>query len=155
MRNSNTCVKQKRCIQGWVGCLKIITLILCIVGFICNSLVIFKQFIGKKTVTSSDILLNTKMLLPSLTMCSRSAFREKVTKYSDLDLQAYRANTITLDELGYGVMDDERKCDPEMFAIKEIYTLHRGRCFTIEYKKEVKKFYGSKYFFYSSILWLL
>ena len=110
------------------------------VGFICNSLVIFEQFIGQKTVRSSNLRQDMKLLLPSITICGHSAFKEKVSKYEDLDIQSYKRNTLNKDEIGYlkAYHEDFRSPSEDLFLTKETYTLYRGRCYTIEYKNEVK-----------------
>ena len=68
---------------------KIIACIVCLVGFVANSLYISKQFIGGKTVTSENIKKYQKLGLPSVTICSVSGFKKKMNETDDLELENY------------------------------------------------------------------
>ena len=59
----------------------------------------FKVFIGKQTITSQDQQHNEELALPSLTICSLSGYKKKISKYQDFDLKNYLNNTLELDEI--------------------------------------------------------
>ena len=134
----------------WLG-VKIITVILCIFGFVCNSFLICKQYVSKETVTSNDITEYSKLLFPSITMCGLSGFHRAATELADLELDNYINNTINLNEMLYSILDkDYNKLTIEPFSgaindtsgmwkITTTYSAYRGRCYTLEYQKEVNK----------------
>ena len=142
--------KKTRC---WTS-IKIATVILCIFGFVCNSFIIFKQFISKETVTSNDINVYSALYLPSVTMCGLSGFKEEVNDYSDLDLDKYVNNTIHLKEMLLSLSDLDNNTlivipfrgtifdKSARWKISTTYSAYRGRCYTIEYQKEVTESIG-------------
>ena len=147
----------------WKG-VKIVTVILCIFGFVCNSYVIFKQFVSNETVTSNDITDFSKLLFPSITMCGLSAFLGTVTKVSDLELDNYINNTINLKEMLYEIYDADFNVlsieptngtisdESGMWKITTTYSAFRGRCYTLEYQKEVNEKQNKKYLLKTTML---
>ena len=129
----------------WIA-VKIITFIICLTGFAWNSSINFTQFIGRDTITSQDLQQNEKLALPSFTLCGQSGFKEKVTKYQDLELNNYLTKTLELDEIVIAVYDDVSKTSYDLKQLKKITTLwevtttysqFRGRCHTIRYIPKV------------------
>ena len=139
--------KRTKCFTG----VKVVTVILCIFGFVCNSYIIFTQFVSNETVTSNDITDFSKLLFPSITMCGLSAFLGTVTKVSDLELDNYINNTINLNEMLYSITDQDSNVlsieptngtisdESEMWKITTTYSAYRGRCYTLEYQKKVNE----------------
>ena len=129
--------------------LKVLIGVLCLLGFFFNSFIIFKQFIGKETVTSSKVQENTELYLPSLTLCGFSGFKSSVNNYSDLELVKYVNNTVDLDEILIEVIDrdemtlkavtllDTMYDKSGRWKISTTYSAYRGRCYTIEYSRMV------------------
>ena len=124
--------------------IKTITFIFCLAGFVCNSFMIFKQFIGKKTITSQDIEHNKKLAVPSFTLCSLSGYKEKITKHQDLKLNNYLNKTFNLDEILISVITEDSKMTFEQlienktfWEVTTTYTRNKGRCHTIRYTKKV------------------
>ena len=129
--------------------LKGTVLVLCLIGFFFNSYIIFKQFIGKETVTSYKIKETSKLYLPSVTLCGQSGFKRKVDKYSDFELENYINNTVKLSEIVKEVADHSNqtyKIVPDSHTtfdgsgkwnIVETYSAYRGRCYTMEYQEMV------------------
>ena len=145
--------------------LKAIVMILCFVGFFFNSFIIFKQFIGKETVTSYKIQDSKELHLPSITLCGYSGFKRIVHTYDDLTPDRYINNTIDVNEILMEVVDNYNNSITAPYSmtsegpmydksrswkIKTTYSAYRGRCYTIEYRKKVQyiyKIYCGMYFF--------
>ena len=125
--------------------LKAITGILCMVGFVGNSYIIFDHFIGHNTITSQNQKKYEKIALPSVTICSPSGFKKVMDEPGDLELDSYLNSTIDLDEVLLDVADsggfyylEEIYKNPTIWKITTTYSSFKGRCHTIQYKKEVK-----------------
>ena len=134
--------------------LKTIVMFLCFIGFFFNSFIIFKQFIGKETVTSYKIQDSRELLLPSLTLCGYSGFKRIVNSYAHLTPEHYVNNTIDVNEILIEVIDNDNNSikapisldmiskgpiydKSKTWKIKATYSAYRGRCYTIEYTKKV------------------
>ena len=133
----------------WTG-IKIVAVIICLFGFGANSYLIFVQFIKGQTVTSYNINQCSKYncILPSITICGFSAQKQKIKSYTDL--KNYINNTANLNEMVESVFDMNgnnitigplgvASFNESLWKVSTVYSLYRGRCYTIEYKKEVKK----------------
>ena len=128
--------------------LKVTTGILCIVGFVANSFCIFEQFIGHKKITSQNEKMFEKFSFPSVTICSPSGFKKEMNDPGDLELDIYLNRTIGLNEVlvdagdteGYWTVDEMYK-DATMWKITTTYSSFKGRCHTMQYKKEVENKY--------------
>ena len=130
---------------------KIGIITICLGLFACNSFVVFQQYIGRQTIISNDIEVHSKMILPSLTICGTRGFKEEFSNYSYVEKEKYIANTFDLnemitsieenDETNYTINDllDGGKYIEDIWNLKVTFSAYRGRCFTIEYKKEVRK----------------
>ena len=141
--NENTV--RRKC---WMG-IKFATVILCVFGFCCNSFVMFKDFVSNQTVTSNDIKEYSTLVLPSVTMCGLTGFTKELDDYADLEHDKYINHTINLNEILSSVVDSDSNAliiEPflgsifdksGMWNITTTYSAYRGRCYTIEYKKEV------------------
>ena len=124
---------------------KLATIFLCIGGFIGNSYMIFTQFIGKKTITSQNVENNDGLLLPSITICSLSGFKEEMDEYEDLELENYLNKTLDFAEIFYGYYDVEytyyslesMKSNSTLMKITTTYSQYKGRCHTLTYNKLV------------------
>ena len=127
---------------------KALTVFACLIAFIANSYAIFTQFIGKKTITSENVENNDRLLLPSITICSLSGFKEEMDEYDDLVLENYLNKTLNLEELLYGYYNyddkdfvylDTMKADTLSWQFTTTYSQFRGRCHTLNYKKQVRR----------------
>ena len=130
---------------------KIASCILCLAGFTLNSLAIFQNLIENKTLTSNELQKHDKLLLPAITICSISGYKEKMDEYSDLDLKNYKDKTADLEEFLYQtyICDQNYECryftvnemnkDGALWKISTVYSKYKGRCHTIQYKEQVKK----------------
>ena len=123
----------------WIA-VKFLTRIICFGGFVGNSFVIFKQFIGGKTLTSYDVQKNTKLHLPSFTICSLSGYKEPMDDYGDIKLESFRKKTLNLSEVitlvDYKKIKDIYK-DTKTWDLTTTYSQFKGACHTIRYKKKV------------------
>lgn len=145
VENRNIHNKRSRYLKSLKG----IIIILCLVGFFFNSFMIFKQFIGNETVVTNKIQENTKLYLPSITLCGFSGFKRMVDQYSELKYENYINNTIDINEMLIEIADRDNKiwkAEPLLgttidetgrWKISTIYSGYRGRCYTIEYKRKV------------------
>ena len=142
----NSCNSRK---QILLRSLKMTLMLMCFVGFFFNSFIIFKQFIGNETVTSTKIHENKELYLPSITLCGFSGFKRIVDDYSDLKLENYVKNTIELNEILITAFDyDHNSINPKDLLVRRVnesnvwriittFSAYRGRCYTIEYRKKV------------------
>ena len=120
--------------------LKFLTRIICFGGFVVNSFVIFKQFIGGKTLTSYDVQKSTKLYLPSLTICSLSGYKEPMDDYGDIELERFLRKTLDLGEIIESV--DHTKITElhkgtKKWELTITYSQYKGTCHTIRYKNRV------------------
>ena len=125
----------------WIT-IKIVTFIICLAGFAGNSFMSFKVFIGKQTITSQDLQHNEELALPSLTICSRSGYKRKISKYQDFELDNYLNNTLELDEILLSVDEmtiEQIKKNTMLWEVTTTYSLFRGRCYTIRYIPKVNE----------------
>ena len=117
---------------------KMIACIVCLVGFVANSSYIFKQFIGRKTVTSHNIKKYQKLGLPSVTICSVSGFKKMMNDSDDLEIQNYLSETIDLNEVLHGAavageyLSTLEEMDKNWILWKRTttYSKFKGRCHT-------------------------
>ena len=135
---------------------------ICLGMFACNSFVVFKQYIVGKTVITNDIEIHSKLLLPSITICGTRGFKEELLNFSYVEKDKYFSNTLELNELIYGIKEnnvknyttieelvDGQQNNPELWVIKVTLSAYRGRCYTIEYQKEVRNLEITKYYLFN------
>ena len=146
--------KSSQWIPGWISCLKLLTTIFCVVGFILNSLVICRHFMERKTITSINKELHSALHFPSITLCNHIAFKQRITSFDYLEIENFRNNTIELKDLILSIqifsadsvllndLDIQDNFNGESYqsdswSISTVYSKYRGRCFTMEYLKQV------------------
>lgn len=132
--------------DDWWYIIKKVTFLICLAGFVANSYMCLKQFIGKETVQSQELKHNKELVLPSFTICSLSGYKKKITKHQDLKLNNYLNNTLELDEILLWVTNDDNMWtieqlikDTKSWHITTTYSLYKGRCHTIRYLHKVLK----------------
>ena len=139
--------QEKSRVRNFFTVIKIVTFFLCMAGFIANSYIIFIQFIGKNTITSQNYEHYDGLLLPSITLCSLSGFKEIIDDYEDLKLESYLNKTLDLEEILYGYYDyesrrvvdvEEMKSNTTLWEITTIYSKYKGRCHTLSYTNLVR-----------------
>ena len=116
-----------------------VTTALILFGLFCaNSYMIFEQYIGKKTVTSSNVVaVETNMqAMPAIVICRENAFTDVTKDMSKLD--AFLDNTLYLI---YYVDDnnDNIYLENNSSALKReyIYSFTRGLCYVLKYIPKV------------------
>ena len=129
------------------GCilLKLVTTVVCLVGFIFNSYAIFDQFVGGKTLLSSDIQpsANDKLTFPAIVICNSVAFK---TRKLSSNLSDYIDNTLKLKEFfaDWHLMSVTSDGTIEAVDIdqefKPIYTAYYGTCYCLNTRFEVGRF---------------
>ena len=120
---------------------KVLSVIACLIAFIANSYAIFIQFIDMRTITSQDVEHNNELLLPSITICSLSGFKEEMHEFKDLELENYRKKTLDLDEILSGYFDfnnkgllvnlSTMKANTTLWKFTTTYSQFKGRCHTL------------------------
>ena len=116
-----------------------VTTVLVLFGLFCsNSYMIFEQYIGKKTVTSSNVVAvetNTQAM-PAIVICRENAFTDVTKDMSKLD--AFLDNTLNLI---YYVDDnnDNIYLETNSSALKReyVYSFTRGLCYVLKYIPKV------------------
>ena len=116
-----------------------VTTVLILFGLFCsNSYMIFEQYIGKKTVTSSNVVaVETNMqAMPAIVICRENAFTDVTKDMSKLD--AFLDNTLNLI---YYVDDnnDNIYLETNSSALKReyVYSFTRGLCYVLKYIPKV------------------
>ena len=141
-------IDQKR--KRWV-IVKTLTIILCITAFVLNSLASFKHFIEHETITTIDIKSEKRLPLSSITICGDTGFKKENNNRSGLEIEQYLNNTFSLNDIIDCIKEDGQlycadfntnsaACDCvdiSELKVSTIYSGYRGRCYTIEYPKEV------------------
>ena len=121
--------------------IKAVTLVICVAGFFCNTFMIFRQFIGKQTITSWDVQITKKLLLPSFTICSQTGVKNRITKYQHLKLNNYMNDTLELNEILVTIDNltiNELKEDTASWQFSTINSKFKGR-YTIRHILKVRK----------------
>ena len=135
-------------INRFFRCIKLLTIILCVIGCMINSLAIFRQFAENKTITSLNEEQHPKIHFPSITLCNRTAFKQRITSIDGLKMKNFLNNTINIYDLITSVLYDKdylwinessngKYFKSDTWNIRTVYTRFQGRCFTIEYLKQV------------------
>ena len=114
-----------------------VTTVLVLFGLFCaNSYMIFEQYIGKKMVTSSNVLVvkNNIQAMPAIVICRENAFTDVKQDMSKLD--AFNMNTLKLD---YDVEDKDGVLEYNSTRLKReyVYSLTRGLCYVLKYIPKV------------------
>ena len=115
-----------------------VTTALILFGLFCaNSYMIFEQYIGKKMVTSSNVVVveTEKQTLPAVVICRENAFTDGKKDMSKLD--AFINNTLSLT---YDVSDKENDpLEKNSTRLKRqyIYSFTRGLCLVLTYIPQV------------------
>ena len=119
-----------------------ITTVLVLFGLFCsNSYMIFEQYIGKKTVTSSNIVaVETNMqVMPAIVICRENAFTDVKKDMSKLD--AFLDNTLILtyyvDDNNDGVFEHYLETNASMLKRESVYSFTRGLCYVLKYIPKV------------------
>ena len=133
---------------------KVLSVIVCLIAFITNIYAIFIQFIDMKTIASQNVEHNNELLLPSITMCSLSGFKEEMDEFKDLELENYLNKTLDLEEIlgGYYDFDNTNnsiedsfvnlttmKANTALWKFTTTYSQFQGRCHTLSYRKPVRQ----------------
>ena len=115
-----------------------VTTALILFGLFCaNSYMIFEQYIGKKMVTSSNVVVveTERQTLPAIVICRENAFTDGKKDMSKLD--AFLNNTLSLI---LDVSDTENHpLEKNSTRLKRqyIYSFTRGLCHVVKYIPQV------------------
>ena len=116
-----------------------VTTALILFGLFCaNSYMIFEQYIGKKMVTSSNVVVieTEKQTLPAIVICRENAFTDGQKDMSKLD--AFLDNTLNLI---YYVDDNNDGIYLETISStlkrESVYSFTRGFCHVLKYMPKV------------------
>ena len=124
--------------RGFFKALKFFTALALFACFIGNSWLIFHHYIMRKTVTSSNRVINKVGMqrIPAIVICRENAFSDM--KKSMSTLEDYLNNTL---ELNYWITGpDGEYLTPNMttFKLEYIYSFTRGRCVVLKYETKVR-----------------
>ena len=113
------------------------TTALVLFGLFCaNSYVIFEQYIGKKMITSSNVVIvkNNIQAMPAIVICRENAFTDVNQDMSKLD--AFIMNTL---KLAYDVEDKDGLLEYNSTRLKReyVYSFTRGLCHVLKYIPKV------------------
>ena len=133
--------------------IKTIAALICLILFSVNNYVLFKQWAERQTVTTTNIKWQEKELLPSITMCSSTSYKNPNIKSIDID--SYKNNTFKLSEslisIDLGSEDNElgSSWNDEVLwnstfisndiTVEPVYTYYRGTCYKFKYLIPVSK----------------
>ena len=114
--------------------------VLILFGLFCsNSYIIFEQYIGKKTVTSSNVVtIKTNMqAMPAIVICRENAFTDVKKDMSKLD--DFFNNTL---DLNYVLGDKEYgnlEYNSSRLKRELVFSFTRGLCYVFKYIPKVRK----------------
>ena len=119
---------------------KAFVIIICLLGFFCNSYLIFDDFIDGNTVISTDIEqpTNEGLMSPSILICGKKSF--KTTKLNT-KLSDYIENSLKLDEFFEfavfipnegGHLEHNTKDISDQ--LRAFYTIYFGTCYMLDAK---------------------
>ena len=124
--------------------LKLVTYVICLLGFFVNSSAIFQTFASKTTIKSTRVVPAPDGVLeaPILLICNSTPYKEPKL-YTSLD--AFKNNTMKKDDFivdalvvqngSQGVLSYKPRSIKE--NVKEIATMFHGTCITIDSKIQV------------------
>ena len=115
-----------------------VTTALILFGLFCaNSYMIFEQYIGKKMVTSSNVVVveTEKQTLPAVVICRENAFTDGKKDMSKLD--AFLNNTLSLTLDVSDKENDPLEKNSTRLKRQYIYSFTRGLCHVVKYIPQV------------------
>ena len=115
-----------------------VTTALILFGLFCaNSYMIFEQYIGKKMVTSSNVVVieTEKQTLPAIVICRENAFTDGKKDMSKLD--AFLNNTLSLTLDVSDKENDPLEKNSTRLKRQYIYSFTRGLCHVVKYIPQV------------------
>ena len=124
--------------------LKLVTYVICLLGFFVNSFAIFQTFASDTTIKSTRVVPAPDRVLeaPILLICNSTPYKEPKL-YTSLD--AFKNNTMKRDDFivdalvvqngAQGVLSYKPRSIKE--NVKEIATMFHGTCITIDSKIQV------------------
>ena len=115
-----------------------VTTALILFGLFCaNSYMIFEQYIGKKMVTSSNVVVveTDRQTLPAIVICRENAFTDGKKDMSKLD--AFLNNTLSLTLDVSDKENDPLEKNSTRLKRQYIYSFTRGLCHVVKYIPQV------------------
>ena len=115
-----------------------VTTALILFGLFCaNSYMIFEQYIGKKMVTSSNVVVveTERQTLPAIVICRENAFTDGKKDMSKLD--AFLNNTLSLILDVSDTENDPLEKNSTRLKRQYIYSFTRGLCHVVKYIPQV------------------
>ena len=115
-----------------------VTTALTLFGLFCaNSYMIFEQYIGKKMVTSSNVVVveTERQTLPAIVICRENAFTDGKKDMSKLD--AFLNNTLSLTLDVSDKENDPLEKNSTRLKRQYIYSFTRGLCHVVKYIPQV------------------
>ena len=116
-----------------IACLKVITVVACVLGFLSNSKESFIKFVRNSKLDLSSTQLHDKLPMPTIVLCNASGYNQRINKWDALStIKKYEAKTMDPMKLK---MDGSFK---GMNSTRRVLnTKFLGRCLVVETKLKV------------------
>ena len=129
-------------------------IMLCYLGCILNSTKILSNFFRQSKVVSINMNTNPSLLLPSVTICNATAYKESINDFQDLERDRFLNNTFILsdilksitfeasnrediDDFEINAFNDSLNMQSSL-SITSIYSYFKGRCYTFDIRRKVR-----------------
>ena len=145
--------KMKNKKEFLIQAFKIAGTILCYLGCILNSTKILSNFFKQSKVVSINMNTYPSLLLPPVTICNATAYKESINNFQDLEQDRFLNNTLILSDIlkaikfestnkedidDFEIYDFNESSDIQSpLSISSIYSFFKGRCYTFDIKKKV------------------
>lgn len=134
-----------KCSTWFWKVIKAITLIGCASLFVVMSWGIFEQFKDKNTVISETHVMTDSFESPVMVFCASNPYPNGTKMF--VSKEHYLENSVDLNELIYRIKyvgDEASSHKMEDWDLQDIYSVFRGRCRAIRYKRKVRTILKSK-----------
>ena len=124
---------------------KALFVLICLCGFVCNSYLIFSQFIEGRTILSNDLKSpeNGMLQAPSILVCGKMSFEDNII---NTNLSEFEENSLKLSEFleaayFFSHVDrlDNQLAEDVIDQWRPFYTAFYGTCHKLEVRKLVRK----------------
>ena len=117
-----------------IACLKVVTVVACVLGFLSNSKESFIKFVRNSKLVLSSTQFHDKLPMPSIVLCNASGYNQRISKWDELStMKKYEAKTMDPMKLK---MDGSFK---GMNSTRRVLnTKFLGRCLVVETKLKVR-----------------
>ena len=126
---------------------KAIIVLICLSAFVCNSYLLFSQFIEGTTILSNDLITPESKGLeaPSILVCGKTSFKEVRldTKISDFEENSLRLRDFLVESLFVSGEFAHETFENVTNKWISFYTAYYGSCHKLEIEKMVKSIFSN------------